>query len=148
MQADVRIADASSQFGIPAARLGIAYTFDGLRNLVTLVGPANAKMIMYSARRIDAQEALRIGLINQVAPVDELRDVVFSLAHQIAENAPLSIAASKIGIEQVVRDPEDRDMDLLAQASATCFDSADYREGRTAFREKRPPQVHRAASVP
>jgi enoyl-CoA hydratase len=140
MQADVRIADASSQFGIPAARLGIAYTFDGLRNLVTLVGPANAKMIMYSARRIDAQEALRIGLINQVAPVDELRDVVFSLAHQIAENAPLSIAASKIGIEQVVRDPEDRDMDLLAQASATCFDSADYREGRTAFREKRPPQ--------
>ena len=140
MQADLRIADASSQFGIPAARLGIAYTFDGLRNLVTLVGPAHARMIMYTARRIDASEAHRIGLINQVAPVDDLREVVFDIAQTIADNAPLSIAASKIGIEQVVRDPEERDMDALARASATCFDSADYREGRTAFREKRQPQ--------
>jgi len=140
MQADLRIADATSQFGIPAARLGIAYTFDGLRNLVTLVGPAHARMIMYTARRIDAAEAHRIGLINQFVPVDDLRSTVFDLARQIAENAPLSIAASKIGIEQVIRDPADRDMNALAAAAATCFDSADYREGRAAFREKRQPQ--------
>src|SRR5205823_1258545 len=111
MQTDLRIADATSQFGIPAARLGIAYTFDGLRNLVTLVGPAHARMIMYTARRIDVTEAHRIGLINQVAAVDDLRTVVFDIAHTIAENAPLSVAASKIGIDQVVRDPEERDMD-------------------------------------
>jgi enoyl-CoA hydratase len=140
MQTDLRIADASSQFGIPAARLGIAYTFDGLRNLVTLVGPAHARMIMYTARRIDAHEAHRIGLINQVVSVDDLQGVVFDLAHTIAENAPLSIAASKIGIDQVVRDADERDMDALARAAALCFDSADYREGRTAFREKRQPQ--------
>src|SRR3954452_25455387 len=95
MQADIRVADASSQFGIPAARLGIAYTFDGLRSLVTLVGPAHARMIMYTARRIDANEAHRIGLINQVVPVDDLRSFVFDIARQIAENAPLSIVASK-----------------------------------------------------
>jgi enoyl-CoA hydratase len=140
MQADIRIADASSQFGIPAARLGIAYTFDGLRNLVTLVGPAHARMIMYTARRIDATEAHRIGLVNQVVPVDALRTEVFDIARTIAENAPLSIAASKIGIDQVIRDAEDRDMDALSRAAATCFDSADYKEGRAAFREKRQPQ--------
>jgi enoyl-CoA hydratase len=140
MQADLRIADTSSQFGIPAARLGIAYGFDGLHRLVTLVGPAHARMIMYTANRIDAAEAHRIGLVNRVVPVEELRAVVFELAHQIAANAPLSVAASKIGIDQVLRDPVDRDLDALARASSVCFDSDDYREGRTAFREKRQPQ--------
>jgi enoyl-CoA hydratase len=139
MQADLRIADATSQFGIPAARLGIAYGFDGLHNLVSLVGPAHARMILYTGTRIDAAEAHRIGLVNQVAPVEELRSVVFELAHQIATNAPLSIAASKIGIDQVLRDPADRDLDALAHAAVVCFDSDDYREGRTAFREKRQP---------
>jgi enoyl-CoA hydratase len=139
MQADLRIADATSQFGIPAARLGIAYGFDGLHNLVSLVGPAHARMILYTGTRIDAAEAHRIGLVNQVAPVEELRSVVFELAHQIATNAPLSVAASKIGIDQVLRDPADRDLDALARAAVVCFDSDDYREGRTAFREKRQP---------
>jgi enoyl-CoA hydratase/carnithine racemase len=140
MQADLRIADTSSQFGIPAARLGIAYGFDGLHRLVSLVGPAHARMIMYTANRIDAAEAHRIGLVNQVVAVEELRNVVFELAHQIARNAPLSVAASKIGIDQVLRDPADRDLDALARASTVCFDSDDYREGRTAFGEKRQPQ--------
>ena len=140
MQADLRIADTSGQFGIPAARLGIAYGFDGLHRLVSLVGPAHARMIMYTANRIDATEAHRIGLVNQVVAVDDLRRVVFELAHQIARNAPLSVAASKIGIDQVLRDPADRDLETLARASTTCFDSDDYREGRTAFREKRQPQ--------
>jgi enoyl-CoA hydratase/carnithine racemase len=97
-------------------------------------------MIMYTANRIDATEAHRIGLVNQVVAVDDLRSVVFELAHQIARNAPLSVAASKIGIDQVLRDPADRDLETLARASTTCFDSDDYREGRTAFREKRQPQ--------
>ena len=139
MQADLRLTDTSGQFGIPAARLGIAYGFDGLHNLVSLVGPAHARMILYTGNRIDAAEAHRIGLVNQVVPVDELRGVVFGLAQQIAANAPLSVAASKIGIDQVLRDPADRDLDALAHAAVVCFDSADYKEGRTAFREKRQP---------
>ncbi|MCA1646057.1 MAG: enoyl-CoA hydratase/isomerase family protein [Chloroflexi bacterium] len=140
MQADLRIADATSQFGIPAARLGIAYGFDGLRRLVALVGPAHARLILYTGNRIDAAEAHRIGLVNQVVPVAELRSFVFDLAHQIAANAPLSVTASKIGIDQVLRDPADRDLDALARAAVVCFDSQDYREGRTAFREKRQPR--------
>jgi enoyl-CoA hydratase/carnithine racemase len=140
MQADLRIASANSEFGIPAARLGIAYAFDGLRTLVQLVGPAHARMILYTGTRIGAEEAARIGLINRVVPEDSLADAVLDLAHTIAGNAPLSIAANKLCIDNVLKDPADRDLDAIARAGRTCLDSADYREGRTAFMEKRQPR--------
>jgi enoyl-CoA hydratase len=140
MQADIRIASPDTQFGIPAAKLGIAYGFEGLRRLVSLVGPAHARMILYTGARIGADEALRIGLINRIAPADELEARVFEVANQIAANAPLSGAASKLAIDQVLLDPDARDLESLARATATCFDSEDYREGRAAFLEKRPPR--------
>jgi enoyl-CoA hydratase/carnithine racemase len=139
MQADIRISDTTGQFGIPAVRLGLAYGFEGLRRLVTLVGQANARMLMYTGGRIPADEALRIGLVNRVVEPEQLRTTVFDLATQIASNAPLSVAAAKLGIDQVLLDPADRDLGALAAATAACFDSEDYREGRTAFREKRQP---------
>jgi enoyl-CoA hydratase/carnithine racemase len=140
MQTDIRIASSDSQFGIPAARLGIAYGFDGLRNLVSLVGPAHARMMLYSAERIGAEEARAIGLVNRVVAPEALEAVVFDVANTIAANAPLSVGASKIAIDQVMKDPGDRDLASLERASAACFDSDDYREGRAAFREKRKPR--------
>lgn len=140
MQTDLRIASSDSQFGIPAAKLGIAYTLDGLKNLVSLVGPAHARMIMYTGERFGADEALRIGLVNRVVPPEELDTHVFSLAQTIASNAPLSVAASRLSIGQLQLDPAHRDDEAIARASAACFDSEDYREGRTAFLEKRKPQ--------
>jgi enoyl-CoA hydratase len=140
MQTDIRIASSDSQFGIPAAKLGIAYGFEGLRRLVSLVGPAHARMILYTGTRIGADEALRIGLVNQVVAPDELESRVRSIAQTIASNAPLSVAASKLAIDLVLLDPADRDFDALARASTACFDSADYKEGRAAFLEKRSPQ--------
>jgi len=140
MQTDLRIASADSQFGIPAAKLGIAYGFEGLRNLVSLVGPANARMILYTGERIGADEALRIGLVNRVIAPDELEQHVYDLAQTIASNAPLSIAASRLAIDQVLQDPDQRDHAALARATAAAFDSEDYREGRAAFLEKRKPQ--------
>ena len=140
MQADLRVAAEGSQFGIPAARLGIAYGFDGLTKLVQLVGPAHARMILYTAERIDAREAERIGLINKAVPEAELDQAVLGIARRIAENAPLSIRASKVTISEVMKDPGDRDLESVARATAACFDSADYREGRTAFLEKRRPR--------
>src|SRR5579864_7155985 len=140
MQTDLRIAAPESQFGIPAAKLGIAYGFEGLRNLVSLVGPANARMIMYTGERFGADEALRIGLINRVVAPDELEQHVYDLAQTIASNAPLSIAASRLAIDQVLQDPDQRDHAALARATAAAFDSEDYREGRAAFLEKRKPQ--------
>jgi enoyl-CoA hydratase len=140
MQADLRVAAVDSQFGIPAARLGIAYGFDGLRKLVQLVGPAHARMILYSANRIDGQEAARIGLVNKVVSDEELNDAVLDIARTIADNAPLSVAASKLTINEVMKEPADRDMEAIRRAGTACFDSADYREGRTAFMEKRRPK--------
>jgi enoyl-CoA hydratase/carnithine racemase len=139
MQTDLRIAGVDSEFGIPAARLSIAYAFDGLRNLVNLVGPAHARMILYTGRRIDATEAERIGLINKMVLDEDLNEAVLEIARTIADNAPLSIAASKLTITEVLKDPADRDMDAVREASKRCFDSDDYKEGRRAFLEKRPP---------
>jgi enoyl-CoA hydratase/carnithine racemase len=140
MQTDLRIASSDSQLGIPAAKLGIAYGFDGIRRLVSLVGPAHARMILYTGERISAEEALRIGLVNRVVSPDELENHVYDLAQTIAGNAPLSIAASRLAIEQVLQDPDKRDSAVLARASAAAFDSEDYREGRAAFLEKRKPR--------
>ena len=139
LQADIRIAVTDSQFGIPAARLGIAYAFEGLRTLVDVVGPAHARMIMFSANRLDAHEAARIGLINRAVPPEALWDEVGLLAARIASNAPISIAAAKAGIDMSLRDPEARDLALLEEFQRRSLDSADYREGRAAFKEKRQP---------
>jgi enoyl-CoA hydratase len=139
LAADMRFATDQSQFGVPAARLGIAYAFDGLRRLVSLVGPALANEIMFTAHRIDAAEALRIGLINRVIPADDIESTVRDLALTIVNNAPLSVNASKVTIKEVLKDAGDRDMDNLARISKSCFDSADYAEGRQAFMEKRQP---------
>lgn len=139
LQADIRVASDDSQFGIPAGRLGIAYGFDGLKRLVDLVGPAKAKEIMFTARRVTAANALDIGLVNAVAPAEELEGVVKDMAAVIAGNAPLSVRASKLTIDEVAKDGADRDLAMIERLSRECFDSDDYREGRTAFMEKRKP---------
>src|ERR1700743_3338946 len=140
MLTDIRIAAVDSQFGIPAAKLGIAYGYDGLRNLVSLVGPSWARLLMYTGMRIDSKEALRIGLIDRVIPTDELLGETMELATTIATNAPLAVKAAKITIAQVLKDPADRDMDAIKQIGTDCMNSEDFREGRQAFMEKRKPQ--------
>ncbi|MEK9724519.1 MAG: enoyl-CoA hydratase [Rhodospirillaceae bacterium] len=139
MNADMRFASVGSQFGVPAARLGIAYAFNSLRRLVALVGPAVASEMMFTANRLSAERALEVGLINGVFAVDELEGAVREIATTIVNNAPLSVHASKATIGEILKDPADRDLDRLAEISKACFDSADYAEGRQAFMEKRPP---------
>jgi len=139
MDADLRIAADNAQFGIPAARLGIAYGFQNIRKLVSLVGPAQARMMLYTGNRIGATEAMRIGLLNQVVPNESLSEIVKDLAKTIAGNAPLSVRASKLIIDQIMRAPGDRDTEAVNRASIECLNSEDYREGRTAFLEKRAP---------
>jgi enoyl-CoA hydratase/carnithine racemase len=140
MMSDIRIAAENSQFGIPAAKLGIAYGYDGLKNLVSLVGPSWARLLMYTGTRIDSSEGLRIGLIDRVAPDAELWSATTEIARTISTNAPLAIQAAKITIAQVLKDPDQRDMDAIQQAGIACMDSEDFREGRRAFMEKRKPE--------
>ena len=140
MLTDIRIASQDSQFGIPAAKLGIAYGYDGLRHLVSLVGPAWARLIMYTGMKIDSAEALRIGLVDRVMPNGELWDATLEIARTISGNAPLAIQAAKITIAQVLKDPAARDMDAIKKIGSACMDSEDFREGRQAFMEKRKPK--------
>ena len=140
MLADIRLASDNSQFGIPAARLGIAYGYDGLKHLVSLVGPSWARLIMYTGMRIDSAEAVRIGLVDRVLPDAELWGATMDVARTISGNAPLAIKAAKITIAQVLKDPDKRDMEAIKAIGTACMDSEDFREGRTAFMEKRKPR--------
>jgi enoyl-CoA hydratase len=140
MLADIRIAAANSQFGIPAAKLGIAYGYEGLNHLVSLVGPSWARLLLYTGMRIDSTEALRIGLVDRVVPDTELWDATSDIARTISGNAPLAIQAAKITIAQVLKDPDQRDMNAIKAVGTACMDSEDFREGRRAFMDKRKPR--------
>jgi enoyl-CoA hydratase len=138
LQADLRIAAEDAEFGIPAARLGLAYGAGMVRQLVALVGPAHARMLLYTGARISGREAERIGLVNRTVAAEDLRETVEDLVRTVVANAPLSIRAAKLAVA-AAETPELADAAALDGAIAACFDSADYREGRAAFTEKRAP---------
>ena len=136
---DLRIAADHSRFGIPAARLGLGYDYSSLKVLVSVVGPAAAKDIMFTARRFGAAEAAALGLVNRVVVPEELEPAVADCARMIAANAPLTVRASKQIVTEVLKDSDQRDRALCERLVAECFASADYVEGRQAFMEKREP---------
>jgi enoyl-CoA hydratase/carnithine racemase len=140
LNADVRIATEGSRFGIPAAKLGLGYDFAGMSTLARLVGPSVARDMLFSARFLTADEALRVGLINRVVPEADLDSEVRAYAALIAQNAPLTIRAAKGALREWERDPADRDLAHIDALVNACFDSDDYKEGRRAFAEKRPPR--------
>ena len=137
---DLRIAAEGSRLGIPVARLGITIGHREMYGLVNLVGKGNALYILLSGRLLDADEALRIGLVNQVVPADRLEEVTYKLAADIAALAPLSHAVNKKTMNQVLARPS---LDLTpeeAELPLGQFDTRDYHEGFRAFLEKRQPQ--------
>jgi len=140
MKTDIRIAAAGSRFGIPAAKLGLGYAYGGVEELMSLVGPAWTAEMLFSARQVDADDALRIGLVNRVVPVDELEATVRELAATIAANAPLTVKACKAAIREARREPSARDLESVERMVEACFRSEDYLEGQAAFAEKRVPQ--------
>ncbi len=138
--ADLRIATDDSRFGIPAAKLGVGYSHRSLRPLVDLVGPTYAKEILFTAKRFTAAQAQRMGLVNRVVSREEIEGFVDDYAKTIATNAPLTVRACKTVVAELLRDPGDRDTGLCDRVVDACFASEDYREGRAAFMEKRPPR--------
>jgi enoyl-CoA hydratase/carnithine racemase len=141
MATDIRIAADNSQFGIPIARLGILGGYREMRRLVNLVGPGNASYILLSGRLIDAQEALRIGLVTQVVPLGEIQAYTDGLAQEIKNLAPLSHKRTKQILQIVQRNPSLTGLTPEEEhLPFTNFDSEDFHEGRRAFIERRPPQ--------
>lgn len=137
LSCDLRYADESSQFAIPAARLGLGYGVHGLGRLTATVGHAAAREIMFSARRYKAAEALAMGLVNRVLRDAELDEYVRNVALELAANAPLTMAASKIAINALIEPAGD--FSAAEAAVEKCMKSEDYIEGRRAFMEKRKP---------
>lgn len=138
---DFRIASAKSRFAMPAAKLALGYPFDAIRRLVNAVGAASAKQMMFTAKSIDAETALRLGLIQEVVGEDALDKRVTELTDNIAANAPLTVRAMKFIATQVMQaDPGARDLARCDEMVSACFASEDYIEGRTAFMEKRKPE--------
>ena len=139
--ADMRIASAKSRFAMPAAKLALGYPFDAIRRLVNAVGAAAAKQLMFTAKSIDCDTALRLGLVQEVVADGELVARVDELAATIAGNAPMTVAAMKYIATQVMHpDPSARNLARCDEMVAACFASEDYKEGRKAFMEKRKPE--------
>ena len=136
---DLRYCGRSAQFGIPAAKLGLAYNVEGHKRLIETVGHARAREIMFLGRRYNAEEGFAMGLVNQVFHDAELESEVERIIQQLCENAPLSIANSKTIIEEYAKASGAADEASMKAAIERCAKSGDYQEGRRAFMEKRKP---------
>ena len=134
---DLRIANEAAHFAVPAAKLGLGYGYANMRRILDLVGPQFVTEMFLTARQFDAADALRTGLVNHVVPDSEIESYVREMAETIAANAPLTIRA----VKRIVRELRNEDPDVAACEALVrqCFESADYREGRKAFLEKRKP---------
>ena len=136
MDCDMRIAAEGARFAIPAAKLNIIYNLRDTRNLLSLAGPGWAKRILFTGEAVDAETALRIGLVDEIAeaPLEAAK----RLALKIAENAPMSVAGAKTLLNALVAGrPAEK---LGEQLSLRALESEDYKEGRRAFKEKRKPK--------
>ena len=140
LNADIRIATEGSVFGIPAARLGLGFGFEGVKKLVRLVGQAAAAEILYTADRFDAADALAMGLVNRIVPDDALERTVRDMAAMIARNAPLTVRSLSVSLGEAVKDPAEQNAARCAGLVEACMASEDYAEGRLAFKEKREPE--------
>ncbi|HEY7798610.1 MAG TPA: enoyl-CoA hydratase [Hyphomonadaceae bacterium] len=134
---DIRICSAGSRFGVPAARLGLAYELDNLARLQSIVGKGVTMEMLATARHFTSEEALQIGYVNRIVPAQHLEETVREMVAMIANTAPLTFAAAKLA-SRAAADPSFRIM--AQQAIDACFNSEDFKEGRAAFREKRQPR--------
>ena len=136
---DLRIASSDSVFFIPAARLGLGYRHSAMKILVDLIGPGAAKDLFFTARKIDADEARSLGLVNRVCPPDALAALLSEYTTALAVNAPLTVRAAKAVIGEILKPAPDFDAEMCQSLIRGCFESEDYAEGRRAFMEKRKP---------
>ena len=132
---DLRLADETAQFPVPAARLGLGYPVDAMADIVNAVGAQTAKQMLFTARRYSAAQMLQHGFLGEILPADELAETVNTLANQISTLAPLTHRATKASIAAALGG----DAEEAKHLGDATFASEDYTEGRKAFREKRTP---------
>lgn len=136
---DLRFCTADARFRMPAGRLGLGYNVVGVRRFLSVFGLQNTLDIFFSARIFDAAEALRMGFVSRVETAASFDGSVDAWCESVASNAPLTLRALKRTATELIRDPGDRDLASVEAAIAACFASDDYREGASAFMQKRAP---------
>jgi len=138
---DIRIAARGAKMGMPPAKLGLIYSHTGLAKFIDMCGPANTAELFFVGRTVDAERAREMGLVNRVVEPEQLEEQVLDLAAEIASNAPLSLAGNKRMIRELraLRLPAELERTLV-ELRESCFASDDFREGVSAFAEKRKPQ--------
>ncbi len=140
MCCDFRIASFKAKFGQPEVGLGITPGFGGTQRLPRLVGSGMAKQLLYTADIIDANEALRIGLVNQTVPPEELMETAKNIANRILSKAQLAVRFCKAAANNGSQTDIDRAMEIEADVFGLCFATADQKEGMGAFVDKRKPE--------
>ena len=137
MSCDFRICSENAMFGQPEVGLGITPGLGGTQRLARTVGVGMAKQLIYTARNIDAAEALRIGLVNQVVPQAELMATAEKLASTIAGNAPIAVRACKKAINDGLQTDIDDALVIEEKLFGSCFESYDQKEGMANFLRKK-----------
>jgi enoyl-CoA hydratase/carnithine racemase len=135
---DLRFADTTAQFAITPSKLGIVYGFTSTRQLVGVVGPAFAKYLLFSANRITAEDALRVRLIDELVEPEALQKTTTDLARTISARSQVSVRGSKRLIHKIMAGQDVPDTEAI-ELPIDAVSSDDYREGVSAFLEKRPP---------
>lgn len=142
MCCDIRLAADNAKFAQPEVGLGITPGFGGTQRLCRLIGVGKAKEMLYTCGQIDAQEALQIGLVNAVYPPEELMPAAEKMAKRIARNAPIAVRATKKAASDGLQTDMDSAIAIEAKLFGSCFETADQKNGMTAFLEKRRPEPY------
>ncbi len=140
MACDFRIASLKAKFGQPEVTLGVTPGFGGTQRLPRLVGVGIAKQLLFTGDIIDAQEALRIGLVNQVVSAAELLDYVKGIAQRVMSGGQMAVSLCKLAVNEGMQTDIDRAMTIEADLFSLCFSTRDQKEGMKAFAEKRHPE--------
>jgi enoyl-CoA hydratase len=139
MACDIRIASENAVFAQPEVTLGITAGFGGTQRLPRIIGLGKAKELLYTASKIRAEEALRLGLVNAVYPQNQLMDESMKIAEKIAQNAPIAVRGTKKAINEGMQLDMDSAIDIEAELFGSCFDTQDQKNAMRAFIEKSKP---------
>ncbi len=139
MACHIRVASENAAFGLPEARLGLIPGFAGTQRLPRIVGRAKAIEMLLTADQIGAEEALRLGLVNRVVPLSELRETCMKIAEKIMSNAPLAVKYALEAVNEGFEKPFDEACKVELEKLSKAFASEDAKEGLRSFVEKRKP---------
>jgi len=138
LSCDIRLASENARFGQPETGLGITPGFGGTQRLARTIGVGKAKEMLYTCSQVKAPEALSLGLVNAVYPIEELLPAAEKMAAAIAANAPIAVRAAKKAVNDGLQVDIDSAVAIEEKLFGSCFESEDQREGMAAFLERRP----------